>query len=485
LSIELTPKETYPQPRGEDPVIVPRAEHPISRKNLAREVLWVLGRLRAHGYKAYLVGGAVRDLYLGKSPKDYDVATDARPSRLKKIFRNCRIIGRRFRIAHVFFPSGMIVEVATFRRNSSKIVRGESGIILRDNEYGTPAEDACRRDLTINGLFYDIDTFAIIDFVGGVEDLKNRTIRMINDPETSFREDPVRMLRALRHASRSRFSVDEETLDAIYANAGEIVQANPSRLLEELFKDLRAGYALPTFQAYLEAGLLGAIVPELEEQLADHDDHPLWDRLEVLDRCVREGFVYGNPVLIAVLFQTVLVHDPAAWRDPSALSGGSHARIARGFKSLSTTLRISRRDMERVSQILTASRKLEKILGRPRLPRSLAQKIYMSDLLQYFRIDLEARGEPTEVVDGWLEQVEPPPADADGDVTDATDADAIEGEGVLPELDASTDEMFALDRPGGGEGQMHGGGGENGAGEGDRPRRRRKRRRRGRRPPPS
>src|SRR5690606_16751887 len=168
LSIELTPKETYPQPRGEDPVIVPRAEHPISRKNLAREVLWVLGRLRAHGYKAYLVGGAVRDLYLGKSPKDYDVATDARPSRLKKIFRNCRIIGRGCRVARVVCPSGMIVEAATFRRNSSKIVRGESGIIRRDNEYGTPAEDACRRDLTINGLFYDIDTFAIIDFVGGV-----------------------------------------------------------------------------------------------------------------------------------------------------------------------------------------------------------------------------------------------------------------------------------------------------------------------------
>ena len=175
---------TPSQDAGRKPLILSRSEHPISRSNLGDSALRVLYRLSAEGHRGYLVGGGVRDLFLGKTPKDFDVATDARPARIKKVFRNSRIIGRRFRIAHVYFPDGAIIEVSTFRRGSQQTIQTGKGTILRDNEYGTPEEDALRRDLTINGLFYDIDTFSVIDFVGGVEDLKNRIVRTINDPDT-------------------------------------------------------------------------------------------------------------------------------------------------------------------------------------------------------------------------------------------------------------------------------------------------------------
>jgi poly(A) polymerase len=440
VSTELTPSTAAFPPHPSAPIIIPRAEHPISRKSLAREVLWVLGRLVAHGYKAYLVGGAVRDLYLGKEPKDYDIATDARPSRLKKIFRNCRIIGRRFRIAHVFFPSGLIVEVATFRQNSTKAVRAETGMILRDNEYGTPEEDARRRDLTINALFYDISTFSVIDFVGGVEDIRRCVVRMINEPETSFREDPVRMLRALRHAARTDFSVDADTLEAIYSNADEITQANPSRLLEEIFKDLRSGFALKTFQSYLEAGLLGAILPLIEDQIADHGErHPLWSNLEALDRRVRDGSLLSNAVLLTILLRTLLVPEDdsdAPWNGHLPPNPG--AVITRGFQELPRTLRISRRDGERVAQVLIAQRKIARQVGRPRLPAAIAEKVYMRDALEYLRIELDGRGEPFGFVDAWLEQVLP--ADAS--------QDAWEGAGVEPEAGNEADaEAAARARP--------------------------------------
>ena len=188
-------------------VIIPRSEHPISRKNIDPDALKVMYRLGRKGFTAYLVGGGVRDLILGRTPKDFDVSTNATPSQIRKIFQNCFLIGRRFRLAHIHFD-GKIIETATFRRCPDQDEDNGELYVFRDNCYGTPEEDALRRDFTINGLFYEVERFSIIDHVGGLSDIQNRLIRSIGDPNIRFREDPVRMIRAVRFASRLDFRIE-------------------------------------------------------------------------------------------------------------------------------------------------------------------------------------------------------------------------------------------------------------------------------------
>ncbi|PYR62707.1 MAG: hypothetical protein DMF91_05780, partial [Acidobacteria bacterium] len=238
------------------PRIVPRAEHPISRRDIDPDALKVLYRLRQFDHIGYLVGGSVRDLLLGRRPKDFDIGTSAHPYQVKKLFRNCWIIGRRFRLAHVKFGQ-KVIEVATFRRQvepGEEVVQdgvpapdpttpqGEQ-LIHHDNTFGTPEEDAFRRDFTINALFYDIATFSIIDYVGGLDDVRAGIVRAIGDPEARFREDPVRMLRAVALAARLDFAIDPPVLDAIRLLRHEIAKASLPRLLEEYYKILRAGAA--------------------------------------------------------------------------------------------------------------------------------------------------------------------------------------------------------------------------------------------------
>src|SRR5438093_11035009 len=239
-----------------EPRVISREEHTLSRRDIDPDALKVLYRLRQGDHIAYLVGGSVRDLLLGRRPKDFDIGTSAHPYQVKKLFRNCWIIGRRFRLAHVKF--GMkVVEVATFRR---QVVAGEEVVadgvpapdpttpegeqlIHHDNTFGTPEEDAFRRDFTINALFYDIATFSVIDYVGGLEDLRAGVVRSIGDPEVRLREDPVRMLRAVALAARLNFTIDPPVVDAIRALRHEIARSSPPRMLEEYYKILRAGSA--------------------------------------------------------------------------------------------------------------------------------------------------------------------------------------------------------------------------------------------------
>src|SRR5262245_48494043 len=177
------------------PRVRPRSQHPISRKQIDPDALKVLYRLSGAGHKGYLVGGSVRDLLLGRVPKDFDIGTDAHPSALRRLFRNCRLIGRRFRLAHILFPGGKVIEVATFRRRPEPVDPDAPELLMTsDNTFGTPREDALRRDFTVNGLFYHISDFSILDYVGGLEDLEAGLIRTIGDPDIRFREDPVRML---------------------------------------------------------------------------------------------------------------------------------------------------------------------------------------------------------------------------------------------------------------------------------------------------
>lgn len=248
-----------------EPIILPRPEHNISRADIDVEVLKVLYRLHHNDYLAYLVGGGVRDLLLAKKPKDFDIATNAHPQEIRRIFRNSRIIGRRFRLVQVFFKGGKVVEVATFRRRSE--FEGEDEVLAPNNTFGSPAEDAHRRDLTINGLFYNIADFSIIDYVGGLADLQNRLIRVIGPPVVRFHRDPVRMLRVVRHAARTGFEIEQSAWEAILAQGHLLRMCNPSRLRDELMKDFKSGAFTPFLDLMLASGLLAAILPSLAQWL--------------------------------------------------------------------------------------------------------------------------------------------------------------------------------------------------------------------------
>ncbi len=250
------------------PTIYSRDEHTLSRADIDTDALKIMYRLIRHGYKAYLVGGGVRDLLLGKRPKDFDIATDATPRKIKNLFRNCRIIGRRFKLAHVYFRNQKVIEVSTFRDISQPIemvnAEDEEGIrIERDNTFGTPATDAIRRDLTINALFYDLSNFTIIDYVGGIQDLQNKTIRIIGDPYIRYQEDPVRMIRVVRHAARAGFDIEQKTLEVIQDHHGLIKEAAQVRVYEEIKKDFSTGSSLQTLRLLANSGLLEHILPEL------------------------------------------------------------------------------------------------------------------------------------------------------------------------------------------------------------------------------
>ena len=251
--------------------VIPRDQHCISRKGISPNALRVLYRLRECGHDAYLVGGAVRDLLVGGNPKDFDLATSATPDEVRALFRNCRVIGRRFRLAHVVFGRE-IIEVATFRANvddgSGDRQTHEGGRLLRDNVYGSIEDDAVRRDFTANALYYTIDDFSVRDYVGGFEDVENRLLRLIGDPETRYREDPVRMLRAVRLAAKLDFRIEDATAAPLEALAPLLAEAAPARLFEECLKMFLSGHAVASFEGLERHGLLRALLPESAAALA-------------------------------------------------------------------------------------------------------------------------------------------------------------------------------------------------------------------------
>jgi poly(A) polymerase len=248
--------------------IIAKSEHLISKDDFSANALKVLYRLKEAGYQAYLVGGGVRDLLLGKQPKDFDVATDAHPDEVKGLFRNCRLIGRRFRLAHILYGRD-VIEVATFRGphesgHSAHAGQNEEGRILRDNVYGSLEEDAVRRDFSINALYFNIRDESIIDFTGGIDDLKNHTLRMIGDVETRYREDPVRMLRAVRFGAKLDFKLEQETRSLIF-ELGYLLEDIPvARLFDEAIKLFQGGYGLQCFQLLREYQLFGLLFPMTE-----------------------------------------------------------------------------------------------------------------------------------------------------------------------------------------------------------------------------
>ena len=388
-----------------DPLIVPRAEHSLSRRQVDPEALKVLYRLQQGNFTAYLVGGSVRDLLLGRKPKDFDIGTSAHPYEVKKLFRNCWIIGRRFRLAHVRFGDKTI-EVATFRRQVSMEEAAEAEVVVeaaagagsghdrfvhRDNTFGTPEEDAFRRDFTINALFYDIATFSIIDYAGGLEDLRAGLIRSIGDPMVRFQEDPVRMLRAVTLAARLGFAIDKPVDDAIAARREDIARSAPARLMDELYKLLRSGAAERAFRMLAERRLLEPISSELQARAADS----LWASLAAVD-AYRLRFESAPDTLTnAVLLGSLLVPLGPAGRailQPQARNdSGKEPRMALGL------LPIARRDVERLRHVLAFQRRLADTTLSPRARRALLHRGPFQEALTW----MELHGHASELVEHW------------------------------------------------------------------------------------
>ncbi len=395
------------------PRILSRPEHTVSRKGIDPDALKVLYRLKRHGFLAYLVGGGVRDLLLGRKPKDFDVGTSAHPQQVKKLFRNCFVVGRRFRLCHVRFGK-KVIEVSTFRRQARP--EGRDTLIHRDNTFGTPEQDAFRRDFTVNALFYDIATFSVIDHVGGLGDLERRVMRCIGDPGVRFQEDPVRMLRAVAFAARLGFDIERDTLEAIRSLRGDIVRSSPPRVLEELYKILRQGASRKTFEMLHELGLLSYLFPEADSALA-HDGGELLGSLERLDGYRNAGPVtpeeLSNPLLLGTLLVPLGIsptsvaaglplrgriepqddppddHRPDDVAAEMAVLGddemGEHDGVPM-VQGSPLALPFARRDIDRLRLILSAQRRLRQLHSTPSAKNVLAGRGYFEEALRWMEV---------------------------------------------------------------------------------------------------
>ena len=366
----------------------------------------VVHRLTRYGHQAYLVGGSVRDLLLGRQPKDFDVGTSARPGQVRRLFRNCRLIGRRFRLAHILFGGRNIIEVATFRKKGdeppdpgeekapgvgnegegegeSELPAEDADLLIRsDNAFGGPQDDAIRRDFTINALFYDIENRRVIDYVDGLSDLRRGVIRTIGAPDVRFREDPVRILRAIRFSARLNMGIEPEVYEAMVDQCPQLSRSAGARLLEEMLRLLRSGAAHRCIYLAREIGALHLLFPQLEPLLAvgPAESDRLWDRLAAIDRCYREQRLPGDAVLLTALLYEALRAYGARVPDP---------RLGQRelFEQLTAKYSLSRKLKDRIQRTFAAQDRLH-----GRLPRSLEQRDYYTDALHLLELCCASEG---------------------------------------------------------------------------------------------
>lgn len=331
---------------------IPREKHGLSRKDIDEDAVRILYRLTEHDHEAYIVGGGVRDLLIGKKPKDFDIATSATPKQIKSIFRNSRIIGRRFKLAHIYFRDGKKIEVATFRDDSAQFETPEGeepASLADDNVFGTAATDAVRRDLTINALFLDVRTMTIVDYVGGLADIRDRLVRIIGDPERRFREDPVRMMRAARHAARTGFSVEESAVAAIQRVGSLLAEVPEARIYDEVKKDLLSGAFSRTLELIDELGLLRYLLPEVAGRGLVKGDTKLGTLLRSVDQLVAAEAPPSMTTVLALLVLGPALDDLsglfASWQD------AEHAD--RFIRQAFSVLAVPRRERERLYDVLT------------------------------------------------------------------------------------------------------------------------------------
>ncbi|HPF14915.1 MAG: polynucleotide adenylyltransferase PcnB [Planctomycetes bacterium] len=395
----------------------------LDPRSLDPDAKRVVKRLQRHGHEAYFVGGCVRDLLIGREPKDFDVATSASPSTIRRLFRNGRIIGRRFRLVHIYYGD-RICETATFRREPQRDSEEEDLLIREDNEYGTAAEDAQRRDFTVNGLFLDPSTLEVLDYVQGLEDLEDRLLRTIGDPERRFAEDPVRIMRAVKFATRLDFEIEDETWDAMCAVAPDLERAAPARVFEEILRLLRSGTSQGAFRMLWACGALDVLLPEHGKYLGKYRPRPreqtrqagdLFALLEALDHRVSQGYQPGMALCIAALFHP-LVED-AADVDPEELPTALDTlRLQVAEESIDPVAdlaRISRKEAARAARIIAMQPAFQHrplVTGEedsvPFSPLLFALSEGFEDALDLYRLRVLARGKGRDMLDAWQARFE-------------------------------------------------------------------------------
>ncbi|WP_075010481.1 polynucleotide adenylyltransferase PcnB [Stigmatella aurantiaca] len=413
LAAEAAP----PEPEMVAPSTTPTGEPPaIDPLKLDPDALKVVLRLHQHGHQAYLVGGCVRDLLLGRTPKDFDVATSAHPNEVRATFRNCRLIGRRFRLAHVYFKGGKIIEVSTFRANPTELMEpaeeegaengngqgGDDLLITHDNVFGTAEQDARRRDFTINGLFYDVTEGRVIDYVRGRRDLDERYIRTIGDPEIRMREDPVRILRAVRFASKLGLDIESRTYAAMEGAVEDLPRCAPARLLEETFRLIRGGVAAPSLKLLDALDALKILLPPVAAYIrrSRENERTFYAYAEALDRRVAKGEPLDDAILLATLLVPISRAAP-----PSEESENSDAppSVARSIEDLLAgfvqSARLPRRIAERCRLLLLAQRTLSG--ERRRRGAAFRRHPLFGEALTVFELSVEATGEFSEALNTW------------------------------------------------------------------------------------
>jgi poly(A) polymerase len=392
-----------------EPRVLARTDHPISRRNISRNATKVLYRLHNAGYRAYLVGGSVRDLMLARQPKDFDIGTDARPNEIRRLFSNSRIIGRRFRLVHVYFHEGDTVEVSTFRRNPEPDEQAAPAgelLITSDNTYGTPLEDAFRRDFTINALVYNIADYSVIDYVGGIEDLDRKLVRTIGDPDVRFREDPVRMLRACEFAGRLGFGIEGRTQEAIHRHRRELDKASPARVTEEIAQLLRCGHAGAAMQWMLDLGLLEVLLPEAYAMLTAgaRGLGEFGQILPVIDRLVGSGRDLSDTgLLAALLLPKVLLkrYDIEAIEERPMSRGALDLLIQEEIAPFLARFTVSNLKSQQIVQALIGFQRLCEPRWRPAERARFARKPYFGDAILLFEILTLATGEGEDALAEW------------------------------------------------------------------------------------
>lgn len=390
----------------------------IRSDDIDPQAVSAIKRLRRYGYRGYLVGGCVRDLLLGIAPKDFDIATDARPEEVKAVFRNSRIIGRRFRLVHLYYRGGKVLEVATFRAAVPAEEEDENGqgdlLIRRDNVFGSEQEDARRRDFTINALFYDPEHGRIIDHVGGLADIDAKVVRMIGDPDIRLREDPVRILRAMRFRAKAGLTIEPELKAALGRHVEDLVRCPPARLLEETLKMLRMGHAERAFDEMYTHGVVDVLLPELQSFLAGHfsmlagsesseDGHPLEEvrsHLRALDEVVAEGPV-SDDVVLGVLFYPMA---EAVMAEADENGRDRNKRLAELLAAVGTRVQLTRKIAETLRQSWSVQRHFapepQGSRRRRRMsPATLIRRSFFGSALKMYEVHLRA-------IDGDLEDIE-------------------------------------------------------------------------------
>ncbi|MFB1482078.1 polynucleotide adenylyltransferase PcnB [Corallococcus sp. RDP092CA] len=419
--------EPEPEPAANEPELqaptTTRTGEPaeIDPDEMDPDALKVVLRLHQHGHQAYLVGGCVRDLLLGRKPKDFDVATSAHPGEVRAIFRNCRLIGRRFRLAHVYFKGGKIVEVSTFRANPTELEpaagaeEGQSGedlLITHDNVFGTAQQDARRRDFTINGLFYDASEGRVIDYVRGRRDLDERFIRTIGDPEIRMREDPVRILRAVRFAAKLDLDIESRTYAAMEGAVEDLPRCAPARLLEETFRLIRGGVSAPALKLLAALDALKILLPPVDAYLREHGkegEQTFYAFAQALDRRVSAGEVLDDAILLA----TLLVPISRAQPPQEDAQDDGRASVSRVIEDLLAgfveSARLPRRIAERCRMLLLMQRTLSG--ERRKKTGAFRRHPLFNEALAVYAMTVEATGEGREALEAW-QAGEVPPARA-------------------------------------------------------------------------